>query len=54
MEEDDIIDFIDLMLEDETFEEFLERFNLTPYEVFLHLVDEGLVDTSILKELMGR
>jgi hypothetical protein len=54
MDEDDIIDFIDLMLEDESFEEFLERFNLTPSEVFLRLIDEGMIDTRILKELMGR
>jgi hypothetical protein len=54
MLDDDIVDFVDMMLEDETFEDFLERFNLTPQEVFIFLVDEGMVDTRILKELMGR
>lgn len=52
MDEDDVIDFVDLMLEDESFEDFLERFNLTASEVFVHLVEEGMIDTKILKELM--
>lgn len=51
---DDIIDFMEMMLEDETFEEFLERFNLTPEEVFLLLIDEGMIDIRDVKELMGR
>jgi len=52
MEEDDIVDFMEMMLEDESFEDFLERFNLTVEEVFLFLVEEGMVDTRVLKDLM--
>ena len=52
--EEDIVDFMEMMLEDETFEEFLERFNLTAAEVFLYLIDEGMIDVRDLKELMGR
>lgn len=54
MNEDMIIDFLDMMLEDETFDEFLERFDLSPQEVFLFLVSEGMIDIRDLKELMGR
>jgi hypothetical protein len=42
-----------MMLEDESFEDFLNRFNLDVCEVFLFLVEEGMVDTRDLKELMG-
>lgn len=53
MDEDEVIDFMDLMLEDESFEDFLERFNLTPHEVFIFLVEQGMVDTQLLKDLIG-
>lgn len=33
-----------MTLEDESLEDFLERFDLTPEEVFLHLYESGLID----------
>jgi hypothetical protein len=52
MNEDDIVDFMEMMLEDETFDEFLERFDLTPAEVFIFLIEEGMIDLRDVKELM--
>lgn len=52
MNEDDIEDFVQFMLEDETFEEFLERFDVTPFEAFMCLYNNGLIDEELLKELM--
>lgn len=49
----EVENFLELMLEDESFEDFLERFNLTPTEVFSLLLEEGHVDIEDLKELMG-
>ena len=54
MDKGEIIDFVDMMLEGEDFETFLERFDLGPAEVFLNLIQEGLVDEELLKELMRK
>lgn len=54
MSDDEIIDFVDMMLEDESFEELLERFDVTPQEAFVNLFTNGLIDYRLLKELMGR
>jgi hypothetical protein len=37
-------EWLDLMLEDESFEDVLERFNITPHEAFEILIREGLID----------
>lgn len=37
-------------LEDMSFEDFLEQFDLTPQEVFLHLFSSGFIDEDILDE----
>lgn len=52
MNEKEIEDFVDLMLEGETFEELLERFDITPYEAFQCLYDNGLININELKELI--
>lgn len=51
--EEPIKDFIYMMLESEDLETFLERFDLTPDEVFLKMCQEGLVDLELLKDMMG-
>lgn len=54
MEENEIEDFVNLMLEDFLFEELLEQFNITPYEAFLTLFEAGMIDESLLKSLMKK
>ncbi len=54
MDEDEVIDFVNMMMEDESLEDFLERFNITSGEVIIALLDNGLIDSRDLKELMGR
>lgn len=50
MNEMTLTEFINTELEDGfIFEEVLERFNLTPAEVFQHLFDTGLIDEEILE-----
>lgn len=46
-------DWVTLMLEDETFEELLERFNISVHEAFETLISAGLVDEELLKEMVG-
>lgn len=50
MNELTLTNFIDTEIDDGiTFEEILERFNLTPGEVFHHLFESGLIDEDILE-----
>lgn len=42
--------FVEAYLEDYTFEELLEEFDITPVDAFLVLFDNGLVDEEILEE----
>lgn len=44
-------DWVNMMLETESLEDLLERFNLTPLETFEHLVANGMVDEELLEEL---
>lgn len=53
MDKESITEFVYNMLEDEDFEDFLERFNLTPSEVFLILLSGGHIDEELLSEMMG-
>lgn len=46
-----IEDFLDLYLEDNTLEDLLEHFNVTPIEAFQTLFDSGLIDEELLKEI---
>lgn len=51
---DDEVDFLYDMLEEEDFEDFLERFDLTPDEVFESLISSGLIDIGLLHSLMRK
>lgn len=51
---DEVVDFVYLMLESEDFETLLERFDLTPDEVFIQLFYDGLIDEELISEMMGR
>lgn len=42
-------DFIALALTEQSFEDILERFDLTPAEVFITLYNLGLIDDEILE-----
>lgn len=53
MEINNIKDFVELMLESEDFETLLERFNLTPNEVFIILYEEGHIDDDLLTRMSG-
>lgn len=52
MNDTDIEEFVQLMLEDETFEELIERFDVTPFEAFMCIFNNGLIDPESLEELM--
>ena len=43
-QKNEISNLLSMTLEDESFADFLERFDLTPEEVFLHLYESGLID----------
>jgi uncharacterized protein (DUF433 family) len=45
------MEVVEYFLEDESFEDFLERFDLTPVEVIIKLYDIGLIQDEILEEL---
>jgi len=45
--------FLNLLLEEEDFTSILERFDLTPEEVFEYLFLNGLIDPETLSEMMG-
>ena len=47
-----IEEFIERYLEDYTFEEILEMFDVTPVEAFEVLFDEGLIDEELLDRLL--
>ncbi|MCB1712647.1 MAG: hypothetical protein KDH96_09305 [Candidatus Riesia sp.] len=51
MEKEEIYNFVATMLETETFEDLLERFDLTPEEVFMLCFESGLVDEEVLRGL---
>ncbi len=40
------------ILEEESFEDFLERFDLTAEEVFLHLYESGLIEEDKFMEVL--
>ena len=42
-------EFVELNLENGTFEELLEEFDLTPIEVFVVLLENGLIDEELLE-----
>lgn len=44
--------FLDKFLEEYTFEEILEMFNVTPHEAFELLYEEGLIDEDLLEEYL--
>lgn len=43
---------VSMALEDESFSEFLERFDITPEDAFLHLYEEGLIDPMTFEEFL--
>ncbi len=49
MKKIDIEDFITQSLEEESFEDILEVFDLTPSEVFWILYQEGMIDDLVLE-----
>lgn len=51
MTKEELEDFVEMMLEDESLEDLLERFNLTPTEAFLFLYKGGMVDTQLFNEM---
>lgn len=48
MKQTKLEDFITLALEDNTFEDILEKFDLTPQEVFTILYEGGHIDEEVL------
>ena len=42
--------YVSYTLEDISFRDLLEEFDLTPEEVFIHLVESGMIDTEKLEE----
>ena len=45
-------DIVTNALEDQSFEDFLEYFDLTPQEVFIQLFAGGLIDEDILEQFV--
>jgi len=43
---------VSMALEDESFEDYLERFDLTPQEVFLFLYEGGHIDTEQFEQVL--
>lgn len=43
---------VSMALEDESFEDYLERFDLTPQEVFLVLYENGHIDTEAFEDFL--
>lgn len=50
MKTDKIIDFVTYALENSSFDEILEKFDLTPQEVFVILYEAGLIEESTLEQ----
>lgn len=46
---EELEEWLDIMLENESFEDILERFNLTPQEVFERLYYQGLIDEDLIR-----
>lgn len=51
MDIDLVNDFVSKWLEDDYFENLLEKFDLTPEEVFILLFKQGLIDENKIEEL---
>lgn len=49
MKKNEIEDIVSLELEEKTFEDILEDFDLTPQEVMWLLYNQGLIDDEILE-----
>lgn len=45
-------EIVNWYLEDYSFEELLEEFDLTPSEVFIHLFNSGLIDETRLESFL--
>ena len=43
---------VSMALEDESFSDFLERFDMTPEETFLVLYEEGHIDPDTFEEFL--
>lgn len=43
---------VEWYLEDYSFENFLEEFDLTPAEVFIHLFNTGMIDEDKLEKFL--
>ena len=52
MDKNEILNFLEMMMETESFEDFLERFDVQVSDVFILLIEEGLVDLEDLKDIM--
>lgn len=52
MNEEKLEKILDSYLEDNSFEDFLEEFNLTPLEVLTSLYENGLIDEEDLERLI--
>lgn len=53
MKKTKIEDVISLALDEVSFEEILEQFDVTPIQAFLVLYNSGLIDEEILEGLSG-
>lgn len=51
-QKNEISNLVSMTLEDETFSDFLERFDLTPEEVFTHLYESGLIDPDKFEDFV--
>jgi hypothetical protein len=51
MKKNELEDIISNLLEDNSFEDVLEKFDLTPTEVFVLLYNQGLIDEEVLKSI---
>lgn len=45
--------FLDLYLEDYSFDDILEMFDVTPLECFYTMFEEGLIDEELLDEYIN-
>lgn len=54
MTRDDVLDLLDILLEDESFGDVLEYFDLTKHNAFWILFESGHIDEELLKEMAGK
>ena len=47
-----LVNVVEGYLEDYSFEDLLEEFDLTPSEVFVHLWEAGLIDELLLENFL--